>query len=349
MSKQLEYIIKQVLQEQFKTKPKLVTKTALLDAKSTNFIKTEVCPKLGINPNALTTDPRINGFQVIIERKGDVSVDPDETAEILYTPEQLQEDVLDYLETSIGGVWARSRSAGYFWFISGDIDAKDTKNEKKRARYKVVCTYVKADMISQFKRVKINSSTPGWLKTFKQGGLVFDINKINISDWAVKIGKQTDPAQKLGYGDDPSDFKSSKSDLPKDEKQEFSIFELSGLFPANVLNPIFDKLPIIVPAGGFKVGLKDDPEFYKVQLILLNVASKASNENSDIYPHYINLENSLKKKENRGDFWDGYDSIKDFGATQKIIIALKSEFKYKDVNPNIVTSDFIDLLRTKMK
>jgi hypothetical protein len=86
-----------------------------------------------------------------------------------------------------------------------------------------------------------------------------------------------------------------------------------------------------------------------VQLILLNVASKASNENSDIYPHYINLENSLKKKENRGDFWDGYDSIKDFGATQKIIIALKSEFKYKDVNPNIVTSDFIDLLRTKMK
>ena len=97
MSKQLEYIIKQVLQEQFKTKPKLVTKTALLDGKATNFIKTEVCPKLGIDPNALETDSRINGFQVIIERKGDVSVDPDETAEILYTPEQLQEDVLDYL------------------------------------------------------------------------------------------------------------------------------------------------------------------------------------------------------------------------------------------------------------
>ena len=326
MSKQLEYIIKQVLQEQFKTKPKLVTKTALLDGKATNFIKTEVCPKLGINPNALATDPRINGFQVIIERKGDVSVDPDETAEILYNPEQLQEDVLDYLETSIGGVWARSRSAGYFWFISGDIDAKDTKNEKKRARYKVVCTYVKADMINQVKRVKINSSTPGWLKTFKQGGLVFDINKINISNWKVTTSIGVDKGETLSIGD-----KQLKGDIP-----------ITDISPAQTT--INDISKINIPTGGFRVGIQNDPEFYKVQSLMLKTSETIGNVNDK--PFYINLKNALNKEENRGDFYDGGAKL---GATQQMIVALKKVFKYKDQNPDVVTSDFIDLLKTKLK
>jgi hypothetical protein len=338
MSKQLEYIIKLVLQEQFKTKPKLVTKTALLDGKATNFIKTEVCPKLGINPNALTTDPRINGFQVIIERKGDVSVDPDETAEILYTPEQLQEDVLDYLETSIGGVWARSRSAGYFWFISGDIDAKDTKNEKKRARYKVVCTYVKADMISQFKRVKINSSTPGWLKTFKQGGLVFDINKINISDWVVRIKDPAEKPELLSIGDTPKQPETSTTTT----KQGIPVLDLT---PDKISNEILNS--IIVPAGGFKVGLKDDNEFYKVQVLMLRFAESIGRVENKAW--YNNVKNALNTKENRGDFWDGMPVLKKLGGTQQIISVIKDLLKYKDLNPDIVTSDFIDLLRTKLK
>jgi hypothetical protein len=337
MSKQLEYIIKQVLQEQFKTKPKLVTKTALLDGKATNFIKTEVCPKLGINPNALATDPRINGFQVIIERKGDVSVDPDETAEILYNPEQLQEDVLDYLETSIGGVWARSRSAGYFWFISGDIDAKDTKNEKKRARYKVVCTYVKADMISQFKRVKINSSTPGWLKTFKQGGLVFDINLIVEKQWKV-IGTVSIDTK------DPAGGTQSIGDTPKQpvEKQGLPVLDLT---PDKISNEILNS--IIVPAGGFKVGLKDDNEFYKVQVLMLRFAESIGSVENKAW--YSNVKNALNTKENRGDFWDGMPVLKKLGGTQQIISVIKNHLKYKDLNPDIVTSDFIDLLKTKLK
>lgn len=339
MSKQLEYIIKQVLQEQFKTKPKLVTKTALLDGKATNFIKTEVCPKLGINPNALATDPRINGFQVIIERKGDVSVDPDETAEILYNPEQLQEDVLDYLETSIGGVWARSRSAGYFWFISGDIDAKDTKNEKKRARYKVVCTYVKADMINEKRRLSINSSTTGWIKTFKQGGLVFDINLVVEKQWKV-IGTVSIDTK------DPAGGTQSIGDTPKQpvEKQGIPVLDLS---PDKISNEILNS--IIVPAGGFKVGLKDDNEFYKAQVLMLKASLAISNFQSS--PYYINFDNSLKKQENRGDFWDGFShpKIKKLGATQRMVNALKTRFGYKDTDPDVITSDFIDLLRTKIK
>lgn len=326
MSKQLEYIIKKVLLEQFKTKPKLVTKTALLDRKAANFIKTEVCPKLGINPNALATDPRINGFQVVVERKGDISVNPDETEEILYTPEQLQEDVLDYLETSIGGVWARSRSTSYFWFISSDINSKDNKNEKKRATYNVVCTYIKADMINEKRRISINSSTTGWIKTFKQGGLVFDINKINISNWKVTPTIGVDKGETVSIGD-----KQLKGDIT-----------VTNLSPSQITTDDVNK--IIIPIIGFNVGIQNDPEFYKVQLLMLKAAEAIGNVNDKSF--YLNLKNALNKEENRGDFYDGGTKL---GATQQMIVALKKVFKYKDQNPDIVTSDFIDLLKTKVK
>lgn len=328
MSKQLEYIIKKVLLEQLKTKPKLVTKTALLDGKAVNFIKTEVCPKLGINPNALATDPRINGFQVVVERKGDVSVNPDETEEILYTPDQLQEDVLDYLETSIGGVWARSRSANYFWFISGDINSKDNKNEKKRATYKVVCTYVKADMINKEKRLSINSSTTGWIKTFKQGGLVFDIDKLDITDFKITPKITGEKPDLISLGD--------KTKQPE-EKLGLPVLDLP---PDKISNEILNS--IIVPDGGFKVGLKDDNEFYKVQVLMLRWIEKMNQTKLETYKR---LYTGLLDASKRGDYWDGGITN---GATQAMVQGIKDITNFKDKDKNTVNKEFIDFLKSKI-
>jgi hypothetical protein len=337
MSKHLEDIIRKFINEQ--ARPKLVKQAERLDQKGVQFIKSNVCPKLGINPNEVDSMDRIYGLRVVINRKGEVTPTGEISDTSKYDESQLQQDVLNYLDTSIGGVWAKAKGTGWYWFLSTDQSKQSsTKDERRRATYSVICTYVNASLISKLKRMQISSSTKGWIKTFKTGGLVFDLNSIVENEWQVKIKDPAEKPELLSIGDTPKQPETSTTTT----NQGVPVLDLT---PDKISNEILNS--IIVPDGGFKVGLKDDNEFYKVQVLMLRFAESIGSVENKAW--YNNVKNALNTKENRGDFWDGMPVLKKLGGTQQIISVIKNHLKYKDLNPDIVTSDFIDLLRTKLK
>ena len=348
MSKQLEHIIKKFLMEQ--RRAKLTTSATTLNPAGVKFIKTEVCPKLGIDPVNVDKMDRIYGLRVIIDRKGEVTPTGDMSDISNYDDDQLQKDVLTYLDNSIGGVWARNKSTGWFWFISKDLEAsKNNKDEKKRARYSVICTYVNASLIQQTKRLKINSSTNGWIKTFKQGGLVFELDSIISSEWIVKIGDQSkDPndLERPAYIDDKGNVI-----IPKgaESKQGIRVLDLP---PDKITNDLLTS--IIVPAGGFKIGLENDNEFYKAQVLMLRILETTADETGQTAVNtqqYKRLKSALQDASLRGDYWKSPD--KNLGATQSVVAMIKFHFQSQkewngDTDPNIVTTSFIDFLKSKI-
>ncbi len=331
MSKHLEDIIRKFINEQ--ARPKLVKQAERLDQKGVQFIKSNVCPKLGINPNEVDSMDRIYGLRVVINRKGEVTPTGEISDTSKYDESQLQQDVLNYLDTSIGGVWAKAKGTGWYWFLSTDQSKQSsTKDERRRATYSVICTYVNASLISELKRMQISSSTKGWIKTFKQGGLVFDINLIVENEWKV-IGTFSIDTKDPAYGTQ------SIGDTPKQaaEKQGIPVLDLT---PDKISNEILNS--IIIPDGGFKVGLKDDNEFYKAQVLMLRFIEKMNQTQLETYKR---LFNGLLNVSNRGDYWDGG---KTNGATQAMVQGIKSAIDFKDKDKNNVNKEFIDFLKSKI-
>lgn len=325
MSKQLEHIIKKFLTEQ--ARPKLTTQAVRLNPDGVKFIKTEVCPKLGIDPIKVDKMDLIYGLRIVIDRKGEATPTGEIEDTTNYSDEQLQKDVLSYLDNSIGGTWAQKKSSGWFWFVSKDLEkSKNNKDEKRRARYSVICTYVNASLINEIKRTKLNSSTTGWLKTFKQGGLVFDLDSISESQWKVTAKNWPDTGETVSIGDI-----NKGSETPP----------VLDLKPDQLTTD--DTASIIVPEGGFKAGLQDSNEFYKVQSLMLQVLEK---NNGTSTPQYLKLKTALNTEANRGDYYKSTTNI--LGATQQVVKMLKVYFKYKDIDPNIITKDFIDFLKSKI-
>ena len=99
---------------------------------------------------------------------------------------------------------------------------------------------------------------------------------------------------------------------------------------------------IIVPEGGFKVGLKDDNEFYKAQVLMLRFIEKMNQTQLETYKK---LFNGLVNVSNRGDYWDGG---KTNGATQAMVQGIKNTIDFKDKDKNTVNKEFIDFLKSKI-
>lgn len=332
MSKHLEDIIRKFINEQ--ARPKLVKQAERLDQKGVQFIKSNVCPKLGINPNEVDSMDRIYGLRVVINRKGEVTPTGEISDTSKYDESQLQQDVLNYLDTSIGGVWAKAKGTGWYWFLSTDQSKQSsTKDERRRATYSVICTYVNASLISKLKRMQISSSTKGWIKTFKTGGLVFDLNSIVENEWKVKIGNPAEPGEVLSIGDTPKAPETSTSTT----NQGVPALDLT---PDKISNEILNS--IIVPDGGFKVGLKDDNEFYKAQVLMLRFIEKMNQTQLETYKRLVN---GLLNVSNRGDYWDGG---KTNGATQAMVQGIKNAINFKDKDKNNVNKEFIDFLKSKI-
>lgn len=338
MSKQLEHIIKKFLTEQ--TRPKLTTQAVRLNTDGVKFIKTEVCPKLNINPAKVDKMDLIYGLRIVIDRKGEATPTGEIEDITNYSDEQLQKDVLTYLDNSIGGTWAQKKSAGWFWFVSKDLEkSKNNKDEKRRARYSVICTFVNASLITEVRRLKINSSTNGWIKTFKQGGLVFDLDSIVSSEWLPTVGQVVDPERELEKTANIDDKGNVIIPPTAIAKQGIRVLDLP---PDKITDDLLTS--IIVPAGGFKVGLENDNEFYKAQVLMLRFMEKNNGTNTETYKR---LKSSLQDASLRGDYWDG--SVQDInGASQAMIQGIKNLIQFKDTDKNIVTNDFIELLKSKI-
>lgn len=194
MSKRLDHIIRTILSEQLR--PRYTTKTELLNANGKKFIATDVATRIGVSPTKVTTDmDKIFGFYIVVKRVGQI---PSQEKDPLTQDTGLRDHVLSYLDSGLGGVWAQNRSTGWYWFLTADLlpaekDEKQ-KGEKIFSKYRVLCAYVNADLIAPKMRANIvaGGATKGWIHTFKQGGLVFDLASINSDQWIyvpkVKIG-----------------------------------------------------------------------------------------------------------------------------------------------------------------
>jgi len=233
MSKKLDQIIRTIMMEQIR--PISVLEPDRLDSKGENFIKTQLCPIIGVKPGLVSRMYEIYGFYINIKERGGFPKIPG--AEIV-TPEQneneLFESVLEYINGSkLSGVWGKNRTPDWYWFITRDLNItkrdipmidKDKnpgtpnvpnknfkpKQERFIAKYKYQCIYVKTDLIPTSMRSKISSSTSGYIRTLTKGAMVFDIEKLQSTDWI--------PKQKTGSGGvDPTDPMYGQTNIPYTE------------------------------------------------------------------------------------------------------------------------------------
>lgn len=191
MSRRLDHIIRSVLSEQLK--PRYTTQTELLNTDGINYIKTHLCTALSIPPSKVDTDrDKISGFYVTIKRRGQIP-NLQNTGDLLSDPKELQNTAIGYLDIGLGGTWAAKRATGYYWFITPDQkvvkQGKKSKAERTFSTYRVLCAFVSSQLIKPDVVAKISDKTTGYIHTFKQGGLVFDMFKLVSSEWAPKLKK----------------------------------------------------------------------------------------------------------------------------------------------------------------
>jgi peptidoglycan hydrolase-like protein with peptidoglycan-binding domain len=104
---------------------------------------------------------------------------------------------------------------------------------------------------------------------------------------------------------------------------------------------------ITVPPGGFKVGEKQNVEFYKVQKLMLlyfenilaNPTYAEKLKKLDIYKSYTALKKALETTTNQGNWGQ---------ATSKVVTFLKNGFKPQMPDNGIVDNEFVDKLKTAL-
>jgi hypothetical protein len=234
MSKRLDHIIRSVLSEQLR--PRYTTKTELLTSAGERFIKTNLCPKIGVNPSKVDTDDdKIYGFYILVKRTGQI---PSQGKDPLAQDNGLRDHILSYLDSGLGGVWAANRTTGWYWFLTADLlpvekDEK-SKSDKMFSRYRVLCSYVKSDLIDVVKRANITSATKGHIHTFKQGGLVFEYDSIDSTQWiGVPKKPKIGTTQEAGSVGLPYDVLSFKETGPT-AKRIYNYFALGTVFEINI-------------------------------------------------------------------------------------------------------------------
>lgn len=93
---------------------------------------------------------------------------------------------------------------------------------------------------------------------------------------------------------------------------------------------------ITVPGNGYIAGeVTDDPSFYDIQKLMLQVLEKMK---ATSRPVYINLKTALQNTANQGDYYKA--STRKLGATQTAVSTLKSAMKR--IYPNLVTDTNAD-------
>ena len=100
---------------------------------------------------------------------------------------------------------------------------------------------------------------------------------------------------------------------------------------------ISNKNEIIVPAGGFKYNeTKDDPEFYKVQQLMIDWLQSKNIAGSNDYAALFNKwTTALNVQQNRGDYGDG---------TKVFVGVIKSFLKFAN-DPKFVDQEFINAIK----
>ena len=326
---QIENIIRRYLTEQLK--PLTVIEPAKMDSRGETWMTGVLAPKLGLKANQVSVSD-FYGLNLDIKRRGKIN---GEDAP-LYTPEQQQSDVVNYMKSQLAGMFAQRKREGWYWFISGDLTDKAGKQEKNRAKFRVTASYIKADLLKT--RKKISSSTAGFIAQFSQGAYIFDADKINPAEWerAKTPGNPAVPKKETGV-----DIGGDGSKLPPLPDQE----------PLKADPVALSK--ITVPVGGFKAGNKYGADFYEVQKAML-AALEPGTKNLKlvtVIDAYNELKSGLGNSVNHGDYWlkpkPKKTGEKLLGGTQQAVSALKNGWKWPDRDPNTVDQEFVNKLLGK--
>ena len=317
---QIENIIRRYLTEQLK--PLTVIEPAKMDSRGETWMTGVLAPKLGLKANQVSVSD-FYGLNLDIKRRG--KIDGEDAP--LYTPEQQQSDVVNYMKSQLAGMFAQRKREGWYWFISGDLTDKAGKQEKNRAKFRVTASYIKADLLKT--RKKISSSTAGFIAQFSQGAYIFDADKINPAEWerAKTPGNPAVPKKETGV-----DIGGDGSKLPPLPDQE----------PLKADPVALSK--ITVPVGGFKAGNKYGADFYEVQKAMLAALEPGINKNVSVKNAYTELLKGLSNPKNHGDYWNKPDKT---GGTQQAVKLFKIKWQWPDQDPNTVDQAFVNKLLGK--
>jgi hypothetical protein len=141
----------------------------------------------------------------------------EDTKSFEITDKELMDHVMYKLNT-LAGTYSKMNGPEYVWLVSRDVnlgkrDLKKPKEKRVITSYMMNAFYVKRSLFNK----TISTSTTGYFGTTSKGALVFDLQKINETQWksTFKSGAgDVQQIQDLGYPVTELTYKSKSLQVP---------------------------------------------------------------------------------------------------------------------------------------
>jgi hypothetical protein len=177
-----------------------------------------------------------------------------------YNESSLQTDILFALNR-LTGTYGQKTNADYVWVIAFDpYNTEQNKQSKIRAKYVILASYINKTLLPA---VKLNNATSGFLGKTSNGAYVFNLEKINETEWKSK--SKVIPGEPIQGGDAIE----SLTDLPtmdlKFGNKNSNVNKLYSYFDTNFPNIGIDNVREFKRTAGFGCELKSMIEQFQTE------------------------------------------------------------------------------------
>ena len=251
----LENVIRKFLFEKSEVKLRIEVPTS----QDVQFFKKQIKDKLIAKKSNVTVQTAdVIRYEVI--RVGGREKTSDNQKISSYNESSLQTDILFALNR-LTGTYRQKTNADYVWIIAFDpYNTEQNKQSKIRAKYVILASYVNKTLLPA---VKLNNATSGFLGKTSNGAYVFNLEKINETEWKSKSKVIVEPPIQGG------DAIETLSDLPimdlKFGNKNSNVYKLYSYFDINFPNIGIDNVREFKRITGFGCELKSMIEQFQTE------------------------------------------------------------------------------------
>lgn len=251
----LENIIRKFLFEKSEVKLRIEVPTS----QDIQFFKKQIKDKLIVKKQDISVqNADVIRYEVI--RIGGREETSDDQKISSYDESSLQTDILFALNR-LTGTYGEKTNSDYVWIISFDpYNTEQNKQSKIRAKYVILASYINKTLLPA---VKLNNATSGYLGKTSKGALVYNLEKINETEWKTKSKVIVEPPIQGG------DAIETLSDLPtidlKFGNKNSSVLKLYSYFESNFPNIGIDNVREFKRSVGFGCELKSMIEQFQIE------------------------------------------------------------------------------------
>jgi hypothetical protein len=177
-----------------------------------------------------------------------------------YNESSLQTDILFALNR-LTGTYGQKTNADYVWVITFDpYNTEQNKQSKRRAKYVILASYISKSLLPA---IKLDNTTGGFFGKTSKGAYVFNLEKINETEWKSK--SKVIAGEPIQGGDAIE----SLSDLPATDlkfgNKNSNVNKLYSYFDINFPQIGIDNVREFKRSAGFGCELKSMIEQFQIE------------------------------------------------------------------------------------